>query len=254
MKIITVAIQKGGTGKTTTAAALSQAAVYRGYSCLSIDLDPQANLSLALGARTGGHGSYDLLTGYRPEAVTQETKQGVDVIPAQWDLSTITSGPGSANRLRDALVPVMRKYRIIIIDVPSQVGELQYNAIRAATDLIIPLEEDIYNLQSLYQTSDTARAINPDLQRIGAIFTKHDTRAAFTRQMRETISQKAQELNFQVLGNIRRSSAIREAAGMQTSLYEYAKRCNPARDYLALFDIIAGAKKGKPYILDDLSN
>ena len=108
MQIFTVAIQKGGTGKTTTAAAIVQAAAYRGRSVLAVDLDPQGNLSFALAADTGKPGSFDLLEGAAPADLTQH-KPGFDIIPASWNLSTITSGRGSARRLQRALAPVQKE-------------------------------------------------------------------------------------------------------------------------------------------------
>ena len=101
-KIISVSIQKGGTGKTTTAAALAQAAAYKGKKALAIDLDPQGNLSLALAAEmlpeTGN--SYNLLMGLPAADLIQTTPQGIDAIPACLDLLTVYSGPGSARRLQ----------------------------------------------------------------------------------------------------------------------------------------------------------
>ena len=76
--------------------------------------------------------------------------QGADVIAASWNLSTITTGRGTARRLQRALEPVKENYDLITIDTPPTAGELQYNAMQAATGLIIPLQADIYNMQSLY--------------------------------------------------------------------------------------------------------
>lgn len=241
MKIIAVAIQKGGTGKTTTAAAITQAAAYRHHKCLAIDLDPQGNLSFALQANTGGRGSFDLLEGVPAAEIIQTTEQGIDVIPATWNLLTVTSGRGSARRLQDALEPIKKKYRAIVLDVPATAGELQFNALQAATDLIIPLQADIYNLQSLYQITDTARRIqqsNTALKITGIVFTQYDRRSTITRQMRETIENNAAQMKIPCLMAIRNAVAVREAAALQQSLFEYAPKCKPAQDYLELYDKI----------------
>ena len=182
MKIITVAIQKGGTGKTTTAAALAQAAAYKGRKVLAIDLDPQGNLSFALGAQTAAETgtAYNLLMGLPAAQLIQTTAQGLDIIPTDRDLAAITSGTGSARRLRQALEPIKDNYDLIIIDTPPTAGELQYNALMAADGLIIPLEADAFNLQSLYQMTDTARQIqqsNTGLQILGVVFTQYDGRS-----------------------------------------------------------------------------
>ena len=241
MDIITVAIQKGGTGKTTTAAVLAQAAAFRGRKMLAIDLDPQGNLSFALAAQTGpGCGSsYDLLTGKAPEELIQTTRQGLDVIPAARDLSTISTGRGSARRLQRAVEALRARYGLIIIDTPPTAGELQYNALQAATRLIIPLQADIYNVQSLYQITDTARQIqesNPALLIAGIVLTQYDGRSTIARQMREVITGKAAALGVPFLGVTRAAVAVREAAALQQSLFEYAPKCKPAADYLSIYD------------------
>jgi len=239
MDIITVAIQKGGTGKTTTAAVLAQAAVFRGRKVLAIDLDPQGNLSFALAAQAGpGTGSsYDLLNGDPPEGLIQTTRQDLDVIPAARDLSTISTGRGSARRLQRAVEAL--SYDLIIIDTPPTAGELQYNALQAATRLIIPLQADIYNVQSLYQITDTARQIqesNPALLIAGIVLTQYDGRSTIARQMREVITGKAAALGVPFLGVTRAAVAVREAAALQQSLFEYAPKCKPAADYLSIYD------------------
>lgn len=244
MEIIAIAIQKGGTGKSTTAAALAQAATYRGQKALAIDLDPQGNLSYALAADTSGAGSFELLEGATPADVIQKSAQGMDVIPASWSLSTITGSRGSARRLQKALEPIRSNYDIIVIDVPATAGELQYNALQASTRLVIPLQADVYNLQSLYQITDTARQIqksNKGLQIRGIVFTQYDGRSTISRQLKETIIDRAEAARVPYLGTIRAAVAVKEAAALQQSLFEYAPKSKPAQDYLNLFDTLIKA-------------
>ena len=241
MNILTVAIQKGGTAKTTTAAALAGAAVYRGRKVLAIDLDPQGQLSFTLAADTSRPGSYDLLMGAAAADLIQTTPAGLDVIPASWNLSTVTSGKGSARRLQRALKQLQGEYDLIIIDTPPTAGELQYNALQAATGLIIPLQADIYNLQSLYQITDTARQIqesNPELTIKGFVLTQYDGRSTLARQMKDTITAQAAAMGVPFLGTIRGAVAVKEAAALQQSLFEYAPKSKPAQDYLALYEQI----------------
>lgn len=238
--VITVAIQKGGVGKSTSAAVLAQAAAYKGKSVLAVDLDVQANLTTATGATATGAGSRGLLDGIPAENLIQTTYQGIDVIPAARDLGTVTTGRGSARRLQKALEPIKKRYDYIITDSPTT-GELQYNALQAADGLIIPMQVDGYNIQSLYLTVDTAEAIrrtNPGLRYLGIIFTAYDNRASMTRQVAERIIQTAAELKVPYLGRVRQGIAIKEAALMQQSLYQYAPKSNPAQDYLAIFEKI----------------
>ena len=159
MQIITIANQKGGTAKSTTAAALAQAAAHRGRRTLAIDLDPQGNLSFFLAADVTRAGAFEVLEGQPAAEAIQPAAGGADVIPASWNLQTISSSRGSARRLRAALEPIRAGYDLIIIDTPPTAGELQYNALMAATDLLIPLQADIVGLQGLYQMTDTARQI-----------------------------------------------------------------------------------------------
>lgn len=236
--IYAVLIQKGGVGKTTTAAALAQAAASKGKKVLAIDMDPQGNLTYALAADAQHAGAYELLHGGAIARSIQTSPQGLEVIAAGKALQIEKSAKGSALRLQSALEPVKRNYDYIFIDTPSTAGELQYNTLQAADRLIIPLQADAYNLQSAYQTIDTARRIresNKALQLAGIIFTAYDARANLTRQMREIIAGKCAELGAPELGAVRVGVAVKEAAALQRSLYEYAPKSNPAQDYLKIY-------------------
>jgi len=243
MQIITTATAKGGTGKTATAAALAQAAAYRGRRVLAVDLDPQANLTFTLDADPTAAGSDLLLSGLDPAELIQKNASGIDVIAANIGLTIEKSSPGSARRLQTALVPIKDSYDLIIIDTPTTPGnELQYNALQAATGLIVPLMADAYGVQSLYQITRTARQIqsasNPDLQILGFILTQHNSRSTIARQMQEAITERAAAIGVPYLGAIRKAVALQEAAALQTSLFEYAPNSNPAKDYLMLFDAL----------------
>ena len=103
MQIITAAVIKGGTGKSSTIAALAQAATAAGKKVLAIDLDPQANLSFFIGADQNRPGSYELLHGTDPAQLIQDTPQGIAAIAASPDLATLTTRAGSARHLQNAL-------------------------------------------------------------------------------------------------------------------------------------------------------
>ena len=241
MQIITAATIKGGTGKTTTAAALAQAAAAAGKKVLAIDLDPQANFSFFIGADQNAPGSYQLLTGTAPAQLIQQTEQGIEAIAASPDLATIRTTPGSAKRLQDAIEPIKNNYDFVFIDTPPTMGELTYNALQASTGLIIPLETDNSSLQGLYQITDIAHQMqrsNPALSIIGVILTRYDSRPKFNRYLQEVIENTGQEIGAPYLGAIRAGVAIREAQGMQQSLFEYAPRSNPAADYKKIYKMI----------------
>lgn len=241
MQIITTAVIKGGTGKTTTAAALAQAAAAEGKKVLAIDLDPQGNLSLLLAADMNAGTAYHLLQGVPAADLIQTTPQGVDVIPAAPDLATEQTKPNSARRLADALEPVKQGYDFIFIDTPPTMGELLYNALRAATGVIIPLETDATSLQGLYQITDIIKQMQgsaPQLEILGVVLTRYDRRANLNRYLRETIANTGAEIGAPLLCEIRAGVAVKEAQAFRRSLYEYAPKSKPAADYLKLYELI----------------
>ena len=241
-EIITAAAAKGGSGKTTPCAALAQAAVKDGLKVLAVDLDPQANLTMALGANQNETGAYDLIRGAGDPADTiQPTAQGVDVIAGGPDLATLKTTAGSANRLRDALQPIQGSYDLILIDTPPTVGEMQYNALEAATGLIIPIEADNFSLQGLYQIIDVAKQFqrtNPRLQILGTVLTRYDGRSNITRYYRDVITEKGDAEGAPVIGIIRQGVAVKESAAFQTNLFDHAPKSNPAKDYRELYAAI----------------
>jgi chromosome partitioning protein len=245
MQIITLAIIKGGTGKSTTAAALAQAAKSARKKVLVIDLDPQGNLSFFTGADPNQQGSYQLLHGAAPLPLVQTTEQGIDVISGSPDLAAEKTTAGSINRLRDAIEPLKKRYDFIFIDTPPQMGELTFNALQASTGLIIPLETDNSSLQGLYQITDIAHELqktNRKLKIKGVILTRYDNRPKLNRFIKDTITDKGKETGAPFLMAIRAGVAIREAQSLQQSLFDYAPNSKPAQDYKKLFSMIKGDK------------
>ena len=241
MQIITAAVIKGGTGKTTTAAALAQAAKAADKRVLAIDLDPQANLTFTLAADQNEQGSYQLLHETAPLQLIQRTEQGIDVIAASPDLATEQTKAASVTRLQHAIEPLKRKYDYIFIDTPPTMGELTFNALQASTGLLIPLEVDNYSLQGLYQITDIAHQMqrhNPKLQILGTVLTRYDPRPKINRFLCDTIADKGKEAGAPLLAAIRKGVAITEAQALQQSLFDYAPKSKPAQDYKALFSTI----------------
>jgi len=237
--IYAICNQKGGTGKTTTTAALAQAAVYRGKTALAVDLDAQGNLTYALKAETGEKNSQAMLHGALAADMIQTTPQGVDVIAAAWELSIERTGQGSARRLQNALKRIKKAYDAIFIDTPPNAGELQYNALQAADRYIIPLRADAFSLQGLYQTLATVRAVrenNKELKPAGYILTQYSGRTNLERHFAEVIQQQAEALGVPFLGRVRPAVVVGEAEAFQESLFDSAPKSNPVKDYLAIFD------------------
>ena len=237
--IITIANQKGGTGKTTAAAALAQAAAHAGRRVLAVDMDPQANLSLFLAADTQRPGSYEFLQGRAMAAdVIQQSSTGPDIIPGAWSLQTVGRGNGSGNRLKKALASVSALYDYIFIDTPPTPGELQLNAILAASGVIIPTRPDLPGLHGLAQMAETIRRIQqtaPAVEIIGYLMQTPRTRTTLARQMRESIAAAAETLHIPLAGVIREAVAVQEAQTLQTNLFDYAPNSAPALDYMAVF-------------------
>ena len=248
MQIITAAVIKGGTGKTTTCAALAQAAAADGKRVLAIDLDPQANFTFTVGADQNKPGSYELLHGGDPAQLIQKTAQGISVIAASPDLATEKTTTASAKRLQEAIEPIKKKFDYIIIDTPPTIGELTYNALQASTGLIIPLEADGHSVQGLYTITDIAKHMqrsNPDLSIIGVVLTRYDPRPKLNRYLKDVVAEKGEELGAPLLATIRPGVAIREAQAMQQSLFDYAKNSKPAQDYYDLYKKISKKPKSK---------
>lgn len=234
--ILAIANQKGGSGKTATAAALAQAAAYKKEPVLAIDLDPQGNLSFCLGAEAGP-GSYELLTGTPARRLIQR-QNGIHIIPASRSLATITdSSTGAARRLQEALKGHRERYSLIIIDTPPTAGLLQYNALQAAEELLIPTQADTLGIQGLLQMIETARLFR-QLHILGILFTRHNERSTLTRQMAEAARNMANNNGIPYLGSVREGIAVREAQALQHNMFEYAPKAKAVQEYMQLYERI----------------
>lgn len=253
MKIITTAVIKGGTGKSTTSAALAQAAVSTGKKVLAIDLDPQANLTMFLNGNQDNPGSLALLQGVDFAQCIQQTEQGIDLISGSPQLSIDRNEfalPDNYFQLAEILKPIKDNYDYIFIDTPPTMGKLTFFALYACTDLLIPLETDVNATQGLKYITGLAHAIQEEqkaqqayktqqvLNVLGVILTRFDGRARLNRMFRENIEKICTDIDIPFLGYIRPGIAIREAQTLQKSVYDYASNSNPAVDYMKVFDQI----------------
>lgn len=242
--IVTCSIVKGGTGKTSTATALCQAAAAKGKKALLVDLDPQGSATKQMGGSKEEPGAFELFRGAKPEEVTQHTPQNIDLIAGCRDLSTLTTSKGSARRLALALDEIRGKYDIIAIDLAASMGEMLYNALYACDKLIIPMETDSGGIDGLLEVIETAESIRPEnLPEIGVIITRYDGRANINKQIKEQMADGARSVGAKYWGEIRAGVAIREAQMLHTSIYDYAPKSKPALDYMELYKKIT--KKGR---------
>ena len=237
MKIFTSAVIKGGTGKTTTTAALAQLAVSQGKKVLAIDTDPQSNLTIMLGGDSNVTGTNQLLQGVVFADCVQHTEQDIDLISGNPELAVFD---GKSNSLKKAIEPIKKDYDYIFIDTPPMIGKLTYNALFACDELLIPLESDMNSLEGLFQITDIAKRINTKraenpLIVAGVVLTRYDGRAKLNKLIRDKIENACNDMSIPFLGCVRTSIAIREAQAMQKSIYIYAQKCNSAIDYLNIY-------------------
>jgi chromosome partitioning protein len=241
MKTLAVVNQKGGVGKSTTAAAIGDALRDSGAAVLFVDLDAQGNLTHTLGAAPNG-GSLAAMKG---TAEVQHTDRG-DVLASAPALAaadiTITE-TGKEYRLREALQKL--SYDYCVIDTPPTLGILTVNALTAADGAIIPAQADIYSLQGIAQLASTTDAVrkycNPGLKLLGILITRYNGRAVIRREAADALKQTAKKLGTQLFDTrIRDCTAIVEAQARRESIFTYAPKSNAARDYRAFTDELKG--------------
>lgn len=236
--IIAIANQKGGVAKTATAQAIATGAAKIGRRSLAIDADPQSNLSYSMGGNSADMGLYELMTGAAtPGQIIQHTAQG-DLITASNRLALPFTGKDPGKLLAAALRPIKSKYDVITIDCPPALNILLANALIAADVVIIPLTADMYALQGLYQLKQSiqdAQKLNTGLKIGGVVFTRHSTRTILARDLTDVITDKCGELDIPVYKTvIREAVAVREAQTQRMSLFDYAPKSKPAKDYKQL--------------------
>lgn len=225
--ITTVINQKGGTGKTTTAAALVSYYHEQGRRVLAVDLDPQCNLTLAMGADTTRRSILGALTGQAEPAETIQQTESGDCIAGSAALSAaenILTDTGKEYRLREALEAIPAEYEHIIIDSPPALGVLSINALAAADSVIIPCQADIFSIQGLKQLESTINAVkkycNPSLYIAGILLTRYNQRAVLSRDLQTVLEREAAAMNTRIFTQtIRESVAIKQAQALQRPLF-----------------------------------
>lgn len=249
--IITITNQKGGAGKTTTAAALAAGLALKGYKILSIDLDAQGNLTYTAGAKMDGATALGVLTGeVKAEEAIQHTASG-DIIAANKALAgadAFIADTGKEYRLKEALDGVQRQYDYIIIDTPPALGILTINALTACDSVIIPAQADIYSLQGIEQLAETMKPVkkycNPSLSIEGILLTRYNPRSILSREIAELADQLAARLGTKLFkATIREAIAVKEAQISQQTLFSYAPTAKVTEDYMNFIQELTGEEK-----------
>ncbi len=245
-KIIAIANQKGGVGKTTTSINLAASMAATNRRVLLIDLDPQGNSTTASGIdkHQVTHSAYDLLVDEVPaETVIQTETSGqyhliganADVTAAEIKLMEVFA---REVRLRNALAPIQDQYDYIFIDCPPSLNLLTVNALAAADAVLVPMQCEYYALEGLTALMDTldklARLVNPALRLEGILRTMYDPRNRLANDVSDQLKQHFGEQLYQTV--IPRNVRLAEAPSFGAPAMYYDKNSSGAKAYLALAD------------------
>ncbi len=249
MKVISIAIQKGGSGKTTTAINLGAALALAGKRILLVDTDPQSNLSQALGIED--EPGFNLYTELKKEIQGEggdlrkaivHTGAGLDVVPASIDLAIVelelVSVYGREQLLKGLLEPLSADYDLVLIDCPHAIGMLTVNALVASDHVLIPLPGEFLPLKGVYsfmqQFEVIRKKLNTGLEVLGLVLTKYDDRKLMNVSVKQQLEGK---FPGKVLESVIRTNIqLVKAQEAGKDIFSYDKSSNGAKDYLVLAD------------------
>ena len=246
LRVLVVANQKGGVGKTTTAINLGTALAAVGENVLLVDADPQGNAStgLGIGRALRKHTLYDVLMGEKTllEAVVHTAVPGLHLIPSDPDLSGVElelgQSAGRSFKLRDAVTPLKagREYSYILIDCPPSLNLLTVNAMAAADAVLVPLQCEFFALEGLSQLMRTIElvrgSLNPLLELQGIVLTMYDRRNSLSGQVESDVRTHFAEAVYQTV--IPRNVRVSEAPSFGKPALVYDLKCAGSQAYLKL--------------------